>query len=77
MLLIATYCRIKRLNYTAHQILFGMIKSRSMRWAGHMAYLEEEKRSAYGVLVGKPEGKRPLEDLGIFENIMLKWFLQR
>ena len=40
-----------------------------MRWAGHMAYLEEEKINVYRVLVGKPEGKRPLEDLGIVGNI--------
>jgi hypothetical protein len=30
-----------------------------MRWAGHVARLREE-RKVYGVLVGKPEGKRPL-----------------
>jgi hypothetical protein len=40
-----------------------MIKSRRMRWAGHVARLRE-KRNAYGILVGKPEGKRPLERLG-------------
>jgi hypothetical protein len=36
-----------------------VIKSRRMRWAGHVARLREE-RGAYRVLVGKPEGKRPL-----------------
>jgi hypothetical protein len=30
-----------------------------MRWAGHVARTEN-KRSAYRVLVGRPEGKRPL-----------------
>ena len=35
-----------------------VIKSR-MRWAGHVARMEE-KRGVYRVLVGKPEGKRPL-----------------
>ena len=30
-----------------------------MRWAGHVARMGEE-RGAYMVLVGKPEGKRPL-----------------
>jgi hypothetical protein len=30
-----------------------------MRWAGHMACMEEE-RKVYKVLVEKPEGKRPL-----------------
>jgi hypothetical protein len=32
---------------------------RRMRWAGHVARLGE-KRNAYRILVGKPEGKRPL-----------------
>jgi hypothetical protein len=36
-----------------------MIKSRKMRWAGHVA-LMGEKRNAYRLLAGKPEGKRPL-----------------
>ena len=36
-----------------------VIKSRRMRWAGHVARLGE-KRAVYRVLVGKPEGKRPL-----------------
>jgi hypothetical protein len=36
-----------------------MIKSRKVRWAGHVARLVE-KRNAYRILVGKPEGKRPL-----------------
>jgi len=36
-----------------------VIKSRRMRWAGHVAHMGEE-RGAYRVLVGKPEGKRPL-----------------
>ena len=36
-----------------------VIKSRRMRWAGHVAHMGEE-RGVYRVLVGKPEGKRPL-----------------
>jgi hypothetical protein len=36
-----------------------MIKSRRMRWAGHVARMGE-KRNAYRFLMGKPEGKRPL-----------------
>jgi hypothetical protein len=35
-------------------------KSRRMRWAGHVAQMRE-KRNVYRLLVGKPEGKRPLE----------------
>ena len=36
-----------------------LIKSIRMRWAGHVAHMGEE-RGLYRVLVGKPEGKRPL-----------------
>jgi hypothetical protein len=36
-----------------------MIKSRRIRWAGHVVCMELT-RKAYRVLVGKPEGKRPL-----------------
>jgi hypothetical protein len=36
-----------------------MNKSRRMRWAGHVAR-SGEKRNAYRILVGKPEGNRPL-----------------
>jgi hypothetical protein len=36
-----------------------VIKSRRMRWAGHVARMGEE-RGVYRVLVGKPEGKRSL-----------------
>ena len=36
-----------------------VIKSRGMRWAGHVTRMGEE-RGVYRFLVGKPEGKRPL-----------------
>jgi hypothetical protein len=36
-----------------------MVKSRRMIWAGNIARMGE-KRNAYRILVGKPEGKRPL-----------------
>ena len=36
-----------------------VIKSRRMRWAGHVAHMGEG-RGVYRVLVGKPDGKRPL-----------------
>ena len=35
-----------------------VIKSRRMRWAGHVVHMGEE-RAVYRVLVGRPEGKRP------------------
>jgi hypothetical protein len=39
--------------------IIRQVKSRLMRWAGHVARMGEERR-VYKVLVGKPEGKRPL-----------------
>jgi hypothetical protein len=36
-----------------------VVKSRRMRWAGHVARMGEDRR-VHWVLVGKPEGKRPL-----------------
>jgi hypothetical protein len=39
--------------------LIRIIKSRRMRWAGHVTRMWE-KRNAYRLLVGKPEGKRPI-----------------
>jgi hypothetical protein len=39
--------------------IVGVIKSRRMRWAGHVA-CTGEGRGVYRVLVGRPKGKRPL-----------------
>jgi hypothetical protein len=39
--------------------IIRQIKSRRMRWAGQVARMGEE-RNVYRVLMGKPEGKRPL-----------------
>jgi hypothetical protein len=36
-----------------------MVKWRKTRWVGHVARMGE-KRNAYSLLVGKPQGKRPL-----------------
>ena len=53
-----------------------VIKSRRMRWAGHVARMGEE-RGAYRVLVGKPEGKRPLGRLGVDRCIILGWISRK
>jgi hypothetical protein len=39
--------------------IIRIIKSKRMRWVGHVARMGE-KRNVYRLLVGKPEGKRPL-----------------
>jgi hypothetical protein len=39
--------------------IIRIVKARRMRWAGHVARMCE-KRNAYRLLVGKPEGKSPI-----------------
>jgi hypothetical protein len=51
-------------NEELHGLYFSpsiirIMKSRRMRWAGHVARMGE-RRNLYGLLVGKPEGKMPL-----------------
>jgi hypothetical protein len=46
-------------NLYSSSCIIRIIKSRKMSWAGHVARMGE-KRNAYRILVGKPEGKRPL-----------------
>ena len=44
--------------YSSPNIITNL-KSRRLIWAGHVARMEQY-RNAYGVLLGKPEGKKPL-----------------
>jgi hypothetical protein len=59
--------------------IIRIIKSRRMRLAGHVARMGKEKkkkkRNAYRLLVGKPEGKRPLgrPRRKWVDNIRLAW----
>jgi hypothetical protein len=46
-------------NLYSSPSIIRIIKSRRMRWAGHVARMGE-KRNVYRLLVGRPEGKRPL-----------------
>jgi hypothetical protein len=48
---------LNKLYYSPN--IISMIKSRRMRWAGHLARMGDT-RSAERIVVGKPEGKRPL-----------------
>ena len=49
-----------------------------MRWARHVAF-KEERRGVYRVLVGRPEGKRPLEKPrhGWENNLFLFYYLSQ
>jgi hypothetical protein len=46
-------------NLCSSPDIIRQVMSRRMRWAGHVARMGEE-RKVYKVLVGRPEGKRPL-----------------
>jgi hypothetical protein len=46
-------------NFYSSPDIIRQVKSRRRRWAGHMSRMGED-RKVYKVLVGKPEGKRPL-----------------
>ena len=53
-----------------------VIKPRRMKWAGHVARMGEG-RGVHKVLVGKPEGKRPLGDQDADGRIVLRWILRK
>ena len=56
--------------------ILRVIKSRRLRWAGHVARMEEG-RVVHKVLVGKPEGKRPLGDQDVDGEIILRWIFRK
>jgi hypothetical protein len=60
--------------YSAPSII-RMIKSNRIRWTGHIARMGE-RRISYRILVGKPEGKKPLADQDVSGCIILKWILE-
>jgi hypothetical protein len=54
-----------------------VVKSRRMRWAGHVARMGED-RCVYRVLVGKPEGKKPLgRPRRRWGRIILRWIFRK
>ena len=61
--------------YSSHNTV-RVIKSRRMRWAGHVARMGDD-RGVYRVLVGKPEGKSHWGDLGVDGWIILGWISRR
>jgi hypothetical protein len=48
-----------------------------MRWTGRVAHSTHGRDEKYGILVGKPEGERPLGRLCIDGRIILKWILEK
>jgi len=72
----------RRLHYEELNDLYSspnfvrVIKSRRMRWAGHVARMDEE-REVYSVLVGKPGEGDQWGDLGLDVWIILGWISRR
>jgi hypothetical protein len=62
-------------NLYSSPYIIRVMKSRRMRWAGHVARMGE-KRNAYKLLVGKPAGKGPLYQ-DIVGWIIRRWILER
>jgi hypothetical protein len=70
----------KLLNDEHHNLysspnIIRMMKSRRMRWAGHVTHVAE-KRNTYSILLRKPEGKTRVEDLDTGRWIQ-KWILEK
>jgi hypothetical protein len=63
-------------NWYALPNVIMIVKSRSKRWAEHVACVGEKKNS-YRVMVGKSERKIPLEIVGIAGMIIFRWLLMK
>ena len=64
---------LKHMDNFALPLLFHVV--RRMRWAGLVARMRE-RRGLYEILVGKSERRKPLEDPGVDERIILKWIIK-
>jgi hypothetical protein len=53
-----------------------VVKSRRMRWAGHVARMGED-RGVHRVLVGKPEGKNHWGGQDVDGRIILRWIFRK
>jgi hypothetical protein len=56
--------------------IIRVMKSRRMRWAGHVEGVGE-RRGVYRFLMGIPEGTHHLEELGLDGSVILKWILKK
>jgi hypothetical protein len=61
--------------YSSPNIIW-VIKSRRLRWAGHVARMGE-RRGAYRALVGNLREEDHFEDPGVDGRIILKWIFER
>jgi hypothetical protein len=63
-------------NLYCSRSIIRIIKSRRMGWTRHVARMGE-KRNACKILVGKPEGKKPLGRPRRRWEVILRWILDR
>jgi hypothetical protein len=56
--------------------IFRVIKSRRIRWAGHVARMLD-RRAAYRVSLGNPRKGDHLKDPGVDGRLILKWVLEK
>jgi hypothetical protein len=56
--------------------IIRVMKSRRMRWAGHVECVRE-RGDVYRFPMGRPEGTNHLEDLGLDGSIILNWVLKK
>jgi ADP-heptose:LPS heptosyltransferase len=71
-----TWRKIRNEEFCNLYSLPRMIKSKRMRWVGHIARMED-KRNAYEVLVETPVGKRPLGGPRHRWEDDIKWILKK
>jgi hypothetical protein len=70
-------CTIRRFVFCTHPpIIIRQIKSKRVRWAGHVACMGEE-RNVYRVLVESLEERDHLKDQGVDGRIGSEWILER
>jgi hypothetical protein len=62
-------------NEELHKLYSSPNIIRRMIWVRHVVCMGE-MRNVYTILIGKPEGRTQLKDLGIDGKIILKWILR-
>ena len=65
------------LRYKADDNIFRVIKSRRMRWAGHVARMGGQERCILGFWWGNLRERDHLGDPGVDERMILRWVFRK